>query len=125
MSKGRSVGEVVEALPEALSVELLVDAVAGAGGVGEGRSGRLGGVERALVAGRRGIDLLLGGAEGFVVAAMSPRAGLVGLALEVPEISCCGGESVTGVTDGLFEGCGSLVGGGDGLVGHGELFLER
>lgn len=81
MSEPGPAGEVVEALAEALGVELLVEAVAGGGGVREGGSCRLGGVERAMVAGRRGVNLLLGGAEGLVVAAASPGGSLIGLVL--------------------------------------------
>lgn len=124
MSEGRSVGEVVEALSEALGVELLVDAVAHGGGVGEGGSCGSGGVERVLMADSRGVDLLLGGAERSVESTASPRSGLLGLALQSPELGCCGGEPVPGVADGLFERGGALLGGGDGVVGDGELFPE-
>lgn len=77
-----SVGEVVEALAEALGGKLLVDAVACGGGVSQGGSGRLGDVESALMVGRRGVDAFLCGLQGIPVPAASPgTAGLISLVL--------------------------------------------
>lgn len=124
MAEGRSAGEVVEALSRAFDVELSVETVTVVNREAERLSSGGGGVDRVLMVGGGAVDLGVGGVEGFGVAAALPGAGSVGCALQVSELGGGGGESVPGVTDRLFEGCSSLSGRRDGLVGDGELFLE-
>lgn len=67
MPEGRLAGQVVQASPQALGVELLVDAVTYIGGVCECRPGGLGGVQRVLVTEGCRRDAFLGCLQRFAV----------------------------------------------------------